>query len=181
MNAIPFLSRVSYAGVPHTLPHSSDISQATLYPLSPKEACRLYWMVATVTIRYAYTLNGVSISREIPLSTTVEPRERLIAPATLYQSQYDSVTQSSYLGSLDLTTVYFDPQNLSSVGFKFSINETEYMNLFSISMSSVSGMGQISKTFDFMGHVFSLYLCYNSQLVTSASLDPIEVEIQFYS
>jgi hypothetical protein len=174
-----FLTRVSFAGVPHTLPHDSDTSQATLYPMTPSEVCKVYWMLSSLTASYVYSINGVQISRNFSATSPVAPKNRLIAPATFEATDFDSQTQTSYVVALKLDTVYFDGDDNSKVGLKLIFEEADSSNLINLCLRPISGMGNVAREFTFLNKTFLAYLNYQSPPVTSAALLSFTMEPEF--
>ncbi|MDR2737372.1 MAG: hypothetical protein LBB18_00305 [Puniceicoccales bacterium] len=175
-----FLTRVSFAGVPHTLPHDSDISQATLFPITPSLACKLYWMLSSLTADYTYSINGVHVSRSFSASTTVVPKNRMIAPAMIYETAYDTQIQTSYLMKMSLDKVYFNGNNNSEIGFNLRIEESDNYDIMKLCLYPAPEMNNISLNFTFMDQPLSAYLNFNPSLVTSATLTNFSLTPQFF-
>ncbi|MDR2432218.1 MAG: hypothetical protein LBD34_00485 [Puniceicoccales bacterium] len=164
-----FLTRVSFAGIPHALPHSSDTSQATLYPMTPHDVCKVYWTLSSLTISYAYSINEVQICRNFSATSSVAPKNRLIAPATFETTDFDSQTQTSYVMALKLDGVYFDADDNSKTGLELIFEEADSFNLINLCLRPIPGMGNIAREFTFLNKTFGVYLNYQSPPVTSAS------------
>jgi hypothetical protein len=176
-----FLTRVSFAGVPHTLPHSDDISQATLFPITAQVVCQLYWLLSSLNVAYSYSVNGTQVSRNFSATSSIIPKNRLIAPATFYETAYDPSVQTSYVVELHLETVYFDGSNKSQLGLKMTIEESDSFNLIKLCLQPISGMGSVSRSFTFMDKTLTAYLNYNSSMITSATLTSFSLTPQFFS
>ncbi|MDR1414140.1 MAG: hypothetical protein LBI56_04395 [Puniceicoccales bacterium] len=176
-----FLARVSFAGVPHTLPHSSDTSQATLFPMGAEAVCQLYWLLSSLNLVYSYSVNGTQVSRNFSATSSIIPKNRLIAPATFYATAYDSSRQTSYAIDLQLGTVYFDANNKSKVGLKLVIEEADSFGLIKLCLQPISGMSRVFRAFTFLGKELTIYLNYSSAQVTSASLINFSLTPNFFS
>ena len=176
-----FLTRVSFAGVPHTLQHIANLSQATVSPLRPADICRIYWMLSRLTISYSFSINGVQVSRNIAATSSIMPRQRMISPATFYKSQYDSDLRTSYVVELDLSRVYFDPQATTNIGLRLNFQESDNFGLFNIGLSRIDGMSQIVSLINIFDKNIPAYLNYNPSLATSASLSNITTTMDFFT
>ncbi|MDR2629035.1 MAG: hypothetical protein LBC30_03550 [Puniceicoccales bacterium] len=174
-----FLTRVSFAGVPHTLPHSSDISQATLYPMTPYDVCKAYWTLLSLTVSYAYAINGVQIYRNFSATSSVTPKNRLIAPAIFEATDFDSQTQTSYVVALKLDKVYFDIDDNSKIGLKLIFEEADSSNLINLCLRQISGMNNIGREFTFLNKTLGVYLNYQSPPVTSVSFSNFAMVPEF--
>ncbi|MDR1433080.1 MAG: hypothetical protein LBI61_01930 [Puniceicoccales bacterium] len=163
------------------LPHSSDTSQATLYPITSQDACQLYWLLSSLDVSYAYSVNGSQISRNFSAESTMIPKNRLIVPPTLYTSGYDSATQTSYAMNLYMGNVYFDAADNSKIGFKLTVEETDGFNLINLRLNPIPGMGSVSRTFTFIGKTLTAYLNYNQSSVASAELASFSLTPQFFT
>jgi hypothetical protein len=175
-----FLTRVSFAGVPHTLPHSDDTSLATLYPISPELACKLYWLLSSLSVSYAYSINGVQVSRSFSASTTMIPKNRMITPAMIYETAYDPQFQTSYLLEMYPDRVYFNGEDNSKVGFNLRVEEADNLGIMKLSLRPEANMDSVSLPFTFMEQTFPAYLNYNTSLVNSASLTNFSLTPQFF-
>ena len=176
-----FLTRVSFAGVPHALPHDGDTSQATLYPITAQDACQLYWLLSSLDVSYTYAVNGNQISRNFSATSTAVPKSRLISPATFYKTTYDSATQTSYVVDLQLGKVYFAGDDNSKIGFRLIVEETDSFNLINLCLNQISGMANVSRTFTFMGKTLTMYLNYNSASISTAALASFSMAPQFFT
>ncbi|MDR1173672.1 MAG: hypothetical protein LBK24_02670 [Puniceicoccales bacterium] len=174
-----FLTRVSFAGVPHTLPHSSDTSQATLYPMTAHDVCKAYWTLSSLTVSYVYSINGVQIYRDFSATSSVTPKNRLIAPATLETTDFDSQTQTSYVMALKLDEVYFDTDDNSKIGLKLIFEEADSFNLINLCLRPIPGMDNIAREFTFLNKTLGVYLNYQSPPVTSASFSTFAMVPEF--
>ena len=175
-----FLTRVSFAGVPHTLEHIGNLSQATLTQLSPATVCQIYWMLSKITVSYSYVINGIDVSRSISIESSVVPKNRMISPASFYKSEYDSSLQTSYVVQLDLSKVYFDPSDSSILGINFNIQESDNFGLFVFGLHQISGMSSVSSNASIFGRNLTIYLNYNPSLVTSASITNVSFATEFF-
>jgi hypothetical protein len=144
-------------------------------------ACKLYWTLSSLTANYAYSINGVQVSRSFSASTTIVPKNRLIAPATIYETAYDSQSQTSYLLELSLDKIYFNVDDNSEVGFNLMVEESDNYGIMNLCLRQVSGMGNVSQQFTFMGQSLSAYLNFNQSLVTSAVLTSFSLTPQFFA
>ncbi|MDR1414069.1 MAG: hypothetical protein LBI56_04005 [Puniceicoccales bacterium] len=176
-----FLARVSFAGVPHTLSHSSDISQATLFPIGAQTVCQLYWLLSSLTVAYSYSINGMQISRNFSMASSIAPKNRLILPPTFYETGYDSSVQTSYVAELHMGTVYFSADDESQLGLKLTLEEADSVALIKLCLQPVAGMSRVSQPFTFLGKTLIAYLNYNSSVITSASLLNFSLAPQFIS
>ncbi|MDR1528252.1 MAG: hypothetical protein LBS22_01545 [Puniceicoccales bacterium] len=174
-----FLTRVSFAGVPHTLPHSSNISQVTLYPMTPHDVCKVYWTLSSLAVSYVYSINGVSVYRNFSATSSVTPKNRLIAPATFETTDFDSQTQTSYAMALKLDGVYFSTDDNSKIGLKLIFEEVDSFNLINLCLWPIPGMDNIAREFTFLNKSFSVYLNYQSPSVTSASFSSFAMVPEF--
>ncbi|MDR0742325.1 MAG: hypothetical protein LBE98_02575 [Puniceicoccales bacterium] len=174
-----FLTRVSFAGVPHTLPHSSDTSQTTLYPMAPNDVCKAYWTLSSLAVSYVYSINGVQVYRNFSATSSVIPKNRLIAPATFETTDFDSQTQTSYIMALKLDEVYFDTDDNSKVGLKLIFEEADSFNLINLCLRPISGMNNIAREFTFLNKTLGVYLNYQSPSVTSASFSSFAMVPEF--
>jgi hypothetical protein len=175
-----FLTRVSFAGVPHTLTHSSDLSEATIFPINAQNTCHLYWMLSSLDISYAYTINGVQVSRNFSVTSSVIPKNRLISPAIFYATGYDSSVQTSYVAELHLDKVYFNTDDKSQLGLKLTIAESDNFGIMNLALHQKSGMNNIARNFSFAGGTFVVYLNYSPTLVTSASFASFSITANFF-
>ncbi|MDR2779141.1 MAG: hypothetical protein LBB16_02540 [Puniceicoccales bacterium] len=175
-----FLTRVSFAGVPHTLAHDSDISKATLYPMTPEDVCKVYWTLFSLTVSYVYSINGVQISRDFSTtSSAIIPKDRLIAPAIFEGTDFDSQTQTSYTMALKLDTVYFNMDDNAKVGLKLIFEEADSANFINLCLRPIAGMNSVAKEFTFLNTTFVAYLNYQFPPVVSASLSKFTMIPEF--
>jgi hypothetical protein len=104
----------------------------------------------------------------------------MIAPATFYETSYDSQTQTSHMVDLDLTTVYFNPDDPAKIGLKLTFEECDSFGTLNLCLASIVGMGNVTKPFTFLGAPLTAYLNYNSAVVTSAALQSFSLTAQFF-
>jgi hypothetical protein len=176
-----FLTRVSFAGVPHTLSHSDDVSQATIYPISAGDVCKLYWLLSSLNLSYTYSKNGVNIARNFSAASTITPKDRMITPATFFTTAYDAPTQASYTLDLSFEEIYFDSTDNAKLGIKLTIEETDTYNFIDLCLNQVQGMENISRSFTFMGRSFQAYLNYDAAHISSASFSSFSITPQFFT
>ncbi|MDR0595831.1 MAG: hypothetical protein LBF94_04050 [Puniceicoccales bacterium] len=172
-----FLCRVSFAGVPHTTEHDSNISQATVKNISPSDMCTLFWLLEGIRLKYSYAINGVSISRDFSTTVDVEPKYRLIAPVEFYTTSYDSSTMMSYLCRLDFSTVYFDEN--SQCGVKLLFNETDITGAINFNLQPMAGMQSVSLSVPFFNSTITVYLNYLASVVSSAHINYFQILLSF--
>ena len=170
-----FLCRVSFAGVPHTLEHSDNISNANLYPISPEKLCQMYWLLSSLNIEYSYSINGVNVNRSFSVSSEIIPKNRLVSPAVFYKSEYDPLFQTSYVANLDFSKIYFNANNLRNLGLSFSLSEADSFGLFWLGLEKKHGMSVVSRNFSFVGNPMTAYLCYSPSLVSAANFYDISI------
>jgi hypothetical protein len=176
----PFLARVSFAGVPHTLDHSESVEQATLYPLAPSQVCRLYWMLTSLTATYSYSINGISVSRNFSVESRVPPKNRLLAPAAFYVTEYYPNTQTAALLELHLNVVYFDGTDNSKIGLNLMFEEMDNLGIINLCLRQISGMASVTFPFTFAGTDLVAYLNHNQSQVSSATLDNFAITPRFF-
>lgn len=175
-----FLCRVSFAGVPHTMQHIASVGAANIFPLSPKDACRIYWLLQSIRIRYQYTINGIAVARDFTISSSMIPKNRLLSPAIFYTTEYDSNTQTAYMAQLDLQKIYYDPSNNGHVGFNFTLSEADNFGIMNLCLQPLSNMKNLSRSFSLAGKTMTAYLNYNSSMVSSATFHNISIEETYY-
>ncbi len=175
-----FLCRVSFAGVPHTLQHIDSATTANLFPLSPTDVCRIYWLLQSMHIKYQYSINGINVSRDFTVSSSVIPKNRLISPAIFYATEYDSNTQTAYMAQLDMQKIYFDQSNQEHVGFNFTLSEADNFGVMDLCLEALPNMKNIQRSFSFAGQTITAYLNYNSSMVSSAVFNNISIEETYY-
>jgi hypothetical protein len=172
-----FLCRVSYAGVPHTIEHNPDISQATVQSISAADMCTLFWLLESIQLRYSYVINGVSVSRDFYATSAVAPKYRLITPVELYASSYDSSAMTSYLCHLNFDTVYFGENG--QFGLKLLFNEIDSTGAISLNLQPMSGMQNVSLNVPFFNNIITVYLNYLASAVDTAQINFFEVLLSF--
>lgn len=175
-----FLCRVSFAGVPHNLPHINSATTANLFPLTPSDACNMYWSLQSIHIVYEYSINKINVSRDFTVSSSVIPKNRLISPAIFYATEYDSNTQTAYMAQLDMQKIYFDSSNKQHVGFNFILSEADNFGVMNLCLQSLQNMKNIQRSFSFAGQTMIAYLNYNSSIVSSVTFNNISIEETYY-
>jgi hypothetical protein len=182
-----FLYRVSEAGVPHHVPYAPYDHQATLRGLSTQEVADLYWLLETLTVDYHYTINGVGLQRHYSIQATDYPpiQRPKFQSFVINKMGYDPLYNYPYIGAIRFGTIFQDPQQAEHYGLNLSIYEedgTGY-NLFCLTTDDEyeSLNARVDSTFSFMGKDCTLYLYYNPNYVSSASLDTISLSAEFFS
>jgi hypothetical protein len=173
----PFLCRVSHAGVPHAVTHSSNISQAGVANVSPEDMCTLFWRLKTIRLQYSFAINGVSVSRDFYATSDIEPKNRLIIPAEFYASSYDSSTMTSYLCRINFDTVYFGENGKCGVNFLF--NEIDSTGAINFNLRPMAGMQNTSLSVQFFNNAITIYLNYLGNVVSSAQINYFEISLIF--
>ncbi|MDE6432051.1 MAG: hypothetical protein K2L13_01500 [Opitutales bacterium] len=173
----PFLCRVSSAGVPHTIVHSRA-SEYTISGLSALDMCKLYWTLRRINVRYTFAINGVSLSRMVTIETTVSPKNRLIRPVEFYQTGYDSAYDTSYLCRLGFDPIYL--VNDDTLGLRLLISEIDSTGAINFNTIPVVGMANVSYNSRFLDIPFKMYLNYNPNVVSSASIMEFSSELEFF-
>jgi hypothetical protein len=173
-----FLCRVSHAGVPHTVTHSPNIAQATVCGIEARDMCTLFWLLSSIRLRYSFEINGVSISRDFSVTSTLAPKNRLIIPANFYATAYDSATATSCLCRLPFDTVFFDENLLCGVKFQFS--EIDTTGAINFNIAPVSGMQNVNLPVQFFNCETTVYLNYLPSVITSAQINYFEITLGFF-
>jgi hypothetical protein len=173
-----FLCRVSHAGVPHTITHSSNIDQATVRDIEPQDMCTLFWLLKSIRLQYSFVINGVEIERDFLAESEIEPRDRLIVPAEFYESFYDTSTATSRLCRLILDTVFFDED--LKCGIKFQFNEIDSTGAINFNVIPMAGMQNVSLSVPFFNGEITVYLNYLPSVVTGAQINYFEITLSFF-
>lgn len=174
----PFLCRVSHAGVPHTITHSLT-QDYSVYGLSAKSMCKLYWTLSKLTISYTFSANDVSLSRTFFAQTMSEPRDRLLVPPDIYNTGYDSEYDTSYLCRLNLDTIYLLPDG--TFGLKLMVNEIDSTDSVNLNTFQMENMASISCDFHLLEGTGKMFLNYDTNVITSASIEQFNIELSFMS
>lgn len=173
----PFLCRVSAVGVPHTITHSRA-REFTISGLSATDVCKLYWTLNSIKIQYSFSINGITVSRNILAETNIVPKNRIIAPVEFYQTGYDSATMTSYLCRLNFDTVYLVNDN--DYGLRFIFNEIDITGAINFNTSLIENMSYVSCNFKFFNTSATAYLNYIPSVVSSAIINNFEVILNFF-
>lgn len=184
---MPFLYRVSEAGVPHSIPYAPYGALATLRDLSSQEVATLYWLLETLTIDYHYSINGIGLQRHYAISgTDYPPIQRPRFPSFLLSHMaYDPNYSYPYLGSLRFGMVYQDPTQTGRYGLQFSLYEEDGLgySLFCLTTAPQHDKltNRIRHDFSFLDKSLSLYLYYNPTYISKPSLDSVTLTATFFS
>ncbi len=174
----PFLCRVSFAGVPHTITHSQS-EEYTISGLSAEDMCKLYWTLNGMTVRYSFSINEVSLTRTLFAESDISPKNRLVTPVEFYQTGYDSEYDTSYLCRLNFNTIYLLEDG--TLGVRLLISEIDSTGVVNFNTIPMTNMSSISYDFNFMDTLAKIYLNYNPDVVTSATIEEFMLELNFIS
>lgn len=165
-----FLCRVTSAGVPHSLPTDREIGTVVLQNVEPTNICKAFWLLESLHVYYAYVLNGYTVNRSFSASTTKKPKDRLIAPAVIYHNETDYATYTDYHVFLDFSKVYYDASEPNIFGLKLELEEADAYDSMNISFYKQEGMLAESCQTTFLDKNLTLYLNYNPNFISSASI-----------
>jgi hypothetical protein len=170
-----FLCRVSCVGVPHAVEHNPNIDQATVRNISASDMCTLFWLLEKIQLTYSFSIDGISVYRDLYAISEVDPKYRLISPVELYASAYDSSTMTSYLCHLNFDEVYFGEGGECGLGFLFS--EIDTTGAINLNLQPVAGMQNVNLSVPFFNGAMTVYLNYLPSVVNSAQINYFEVEL----
>lgn len=165
-----FLCRVTRAGVPHSLPMDSAISTVVLQNVDPSNICQAFWLLESLQVSYTYVLNGYTVNRSFTASTTKLPKDRIIAPAIIYHNDTDYETYTDYHIFLDFSKVYYDANDNDIFGLKLELEEADAYDSMNIGFYQQDGMLSTTCQTTFLGKNLTLYLNYNPDWISSASI-----------
>lgn len=154
---------------------NSDIAAASLQNVPASYICYSYWYIQSLTVSYTYVLNSYEVNREIIATTTKLPKDRWDSSAIIYYNDTDPVTATDYHIFYDLTKVYYDQVNQGIYGMRLEIEEADAYGSLAIGFTPVPGKGHISATTEFLKSPVTLYLSYDTELVTSASFSDLSI------
>jgi hypothetical protein len=178
----PFLCRVTPYGTPFFVSLEPSSNVFIIGDLSAEDVCRLYWLLESVTINYKLMFSGsLEVRGELAMGGMygTVPRQRLLGVPNFRGSIFHSSSGVQSESYIDFSKIYFQSNGLYAVAFDFVIYskiETEGGSNFLVSLYRNSGSsGQRdsykTKTVNFSGKNFALYLNYNSQIWTANEIE----------
>lgn len=85
--AEPFITPVSKAGLPANYCHNKALGDEVIQGLTAHALAKVYWTLESLTIDYAFTVDGVHVERQLHLPTTLHPIDRIGGGALFAQQQ----------------------------------------------------------------------------------------------
>lgn len=187
----PFLCPVTTYGTPHFVPLSSSNHASILNNMTADEACRNYWLLESVTIRYAMVLSGtLEVAGDLLLGGMygTSPINRLLSPTHFTVSFYHSSCGVQSEASIDFSTIYLQENQLYAAAFDLFcynlIEGIEGSNLLLSFTRSTGSSGQRNscktRNFTFLGSSRTAYLNYNSQIWDDIEFNEFSVATTYF-
>lgn len=177
--AKPFGYPVNNAGLPRNWCTILPSDHENLPNLSPQEIAHTYWLLESIHIDYAYSINYIHKTRKILLSSDLEPSKRIATPPSFYYNATDPDGIQSTV-ELELQSIAHSPEHNNTFHLNLKIQEQDEDALFLLSSNYVDSQWLIdSKPFVFLNRQLDINL-YGLNGNWPGSIEYIHVDTEYY-
>lgn len=146
----PFGYPVTTAGLPRDWCTIEARGDENIPNLTAQEVAKTFWLLDSIRVEYAYSVNGRRKERDVLLKTHVEPIKRIQDnPSFYYQDVlYDEV---NCLIHLEIAAIAHCPKNKDLFHLNFLVQEQDEERLYTLSCNDRHEERLLdSKSFEFM-------------------------------
>lgn len=176
----PFGYPVNDAGLPRDWCTIDPTENENITNLKAYDIAKTYWLLESLSVNYAYSINGIRRERNLLLQSNVEPIYRIEQNPRFYHISTDS-NNINTLVELDLSSTSHSSTKEGLFNLTFRIEERDDEQLFTLTCSDVFSQRLItSHNFTFMNRNLTLKLWTVSTKWTG-SIEYFTVTPEYYT
>lgn len=132
----PFGYPVTKAGLPRNWCTIKAHGDENVPNLTAQEIAKTFWLLESIHIKYAYSVNSVRKERKLLLQALVEPIKRIELDPLFYYTTTDPDDVKCSI-ELELSTIAHNPKNESLFNLNLTVEEQDKERLFTLTCKNI--------------------------------------------
>lgn len=177
--AKPFGYPVTECGLPRDWCTVLPSGKENILDLSPQEVAKIYWLLESIHVDYAYSINGLRRQRNAVLNTHVEPANRIALDPVFY---YDFFEENGMECSIELKLdAIGQPENFKgTLDIQLAVKEHDEHRRFILTCEDLQNYKLLAKHhFEFLDRPLSINL-WTISTQWNGSIEYFRIRPEYY-